>query len=146
MRVRVTTRVRVRVRLGLGVRVWGIIRKNKENITNRMAKFQLREVWVVGIAQYLKAGTFLHIDHFFFLTTYMDNWHLQLSSAENERKQMFDVNCEFFAVLPLLIAFLCPSWLNLTSNAIVFLQHILCLSTHGTILCKTRKLHENGDK
>ena len=51
-----------------------------------MAKFWLREVWVVGIAQYLKAGTFLHADHFFFLTTYMDNWH-QLSSTENERKQ-----------------------------------------------------------
>ena len=37
-----------------------------------MAKFQFGEVRVVGIAQYLKAGTFLHIDHFFFLTTYVD--------------------------------------------------------------------------
>ena len=145
MRVRVTTRVRVRVRLGLGVRVWGIIRKNKENITNRMAKFQLREVWVVGIAQYLKARTFLHTDHFFFLTTYMDNWH-QLSSAENERKQMFAVNGKFFAVLPLLIALLSPSWTNLMSNAIAFLQHILCLNAHGTILCIARKRYENGDK
>ena len=37
-----------------------------------MPKFHLREVRVVGIAQYLKAGTFLHIDHFFLLTKYMD--------------------------------------------------------------------------
>ena len=60
------------MRLGLGVRVRDY-KKKQGYINNRMAKFQLREVRVVGIAQYLKAGTFLHIDHFFFLTTYMDN-------------------------------------------------------------------------
>ena len=61
-RVRVTPRVGVRVRMrfrvGVGVRVrvrvrlgWGIAteRKNKENMTNRVAKFQLREVRIVGI-------------------------------------------------------------------------------------------------
>ena len=46
-------RVRVRVGLRVGVRYcYHYKKKNKENITDRMAIFQLREVQVVGIPQF----------------------------------------------------------------------------------------------
>ena len=54
----------------------------------------------MGIAQYLKAGTFFRIDHFFFI------WIIDTNLAVPKMKETFDVNGEFFAVLPLLISLL----------------------------------------
>ena len=69
----------------------------------------------------------------------MDTWH-QLSSAENEGKQMFDVKGEFFAVLPLLIAL--PSPFDR-----IWRQMQLFFCSTFFVLCIARKLHENyGDK
>ena len=51
VRIRLRKRIRVGVGVGGEVRLEGLVlsEKNKENITNRMAKLQLREVRVVGI-------------------------------------------------------------------------------------------------
>ena len=56
---------------------------------------------------------------------------------------MFDVNGEFFAVLPLLISLL---YIIPHLDRIWRQMQLFFYSTFFTILCIARKLHENGDK
>ena len=80
-----------------------IIRKNKENINNEMAKFQLREVQVVGIPQFSSKITLLknlsplysnnhYVDYQYFFEFY-NSYVLDLARFEDHTFAFFKGKC-----------------------------------------------------
>ena len=71
------------------------MRKNKENITNRMAKFQLREVRVVGI-QKKKLSPLYSNNHdvdYQYLFEFYHSYVLDLARFEDHTFAFFKGNC-----------------------------------------------------
>ena len=72
-----------------------MIRKNKENITNRMAKFQLREVRVVGI-QKKKLSPLYSNNHdvdYQYLFEFYHSYVLDLARFEDHTFAFFKGKC-----------------------------------------------------
>ena len=71
------------------------MRKNKENITNRMAKFQLREVRVVGIQKKNLSPLYSNnhdVDYQYFFEFY-NSYVLVLARFEDHTFAFFKGNC-----------------------------------------------------
>ena len=71
------------------------MRKNKENITNRMAKFQLREVRVVGIQKKNLSPLYSNnhdVDYQYFFEFY-NSYVLVLAQFEDHTFAFFKGNC-----------------------------------------------------
>ena len=71
------------------------MRKNKEHITNRMAKFQLREVRVVGIQKKNLSPLYSNshdVDHHYFFEFY-NSYVLDLARFEDHTLAFFKGKC-----------------------------------------------------
>ena len=71
------------------------MRKNKENITNRMAKFQLREVRVVGIQKKNLSPLYSNnhdVDYQYFFEFY-NSYVLNLARFEDHTFEFFKGEC-----------------------------------------------------
>ena len=71
------------------------MRKNKENITNRMAKFQLREVRVVGIQKKNLSPLYSnnHDVDYQYLFEFYHSYVLDLARFEDRTFAFFKGNC-----------------------------------------------------